>query len=128
VNPLGYVRAIKGAHPDPKGEFVIWGWGKIAQVTMDKPKYQAEFYQARLNQAQCHYSYGIKEKDQAGETSLNMAKQDIRSTYQLRPELGGNDTWQEFDRLLKKIQEALQEKPVGLEEFKKREAAKTAAG
>jgi hypothetical protein len=99
----------------------------LAQQTLERPELEAQFFQARLQQAECHYRYGLQHNDEAGVASLNLAKQDIGSTYRYRPGLGGTESFQQFERLLKKVQEALKEEPIGIQEFKNAAATSPSA-
>jgi hypothetical protein len=113
-----YVRAINGARPDKakQGKYTIWGWGEIARMTAGKDQFKDQFHEARYNLALCRYNYAIAQKDAAQKTEkLKMAQRDIAITVGFYPDLGG-DKWKgQYDNLLKTVQKALGERPVGLQ-------------
>jgi hypothetical protein len=113
---LGY--AIKGGRKSAKtGQNRIWGWGKLAQITARYPKYRNVFHEARYNLAKSRFEYAKKQSTAADKTKYyEYAKRDISFVVRLFPDLG--DWRDEYDDLLKDIQQALKEKPVGLKEFK----------
>ena len=95
----GYLKAISGGDPKKRNS-LIWGWGKIAKLTQDNPKFAATFHQARLNLAASRYFYAlqIKETDNRDKT-LDAAKRDLWLTYRLYPTLGGAESYARYDRL-----------------------------
>jgi tetratricopeptide (TPR) repeat protein len=127
---------LGGADRDKKGQPTIWGWAKLSKMTMNDEKFNDTFHLARIKLSECRYLYGMMIKDQDKKTekdkryrTIDAAKQDMWMTYKLYPTLGGESRAEEYNRLLKQIQRALGEKPIGLEEFRQRsiEANKAAA-
>jgi tetratricopeptide (TPR) repeat protein len=119
-----YNKAIVGGEPNKAGDNIIWGWGKLAKMTQDNPKFEDTFYQARLKIAESRYHYGLKVKDkEKRKTFVDKAKKDLWLTYKLYPNLGGANSYAQYDRLLKQIQENLGDKPIGMQEFKDSEPA-----
>jgi hypothetical protein len=117
--PQWFERAIHGGHRlRSTGENRIWGWLKISQVAAraarTDPKYRDTFFEARLNVARCRYLAAMKTTGAAQQQNLAKAKQGILSMVQLYPKMGGEPWRSEFDALLKDIQKAAGEKPVGL--------------
>ena len=55
--PKSYAKSIHGAKPDD-GKNVIWGWGKISQLTSRDEKHRGTFFHARYHLALCRYSWG----------------------------------------------------------------------
>lgn len=114
-----YERAIYGGQKvKSTGENRVWGWLKLAQVAENaarsNPSFLNTFFEARLNSARCRYLAGMKQTGAAKKKDIAVAEQSVRSTFQLYPDLGG-DRWRaEFDALLKQIQSAAGEKPLGL--------------
>ncbi len=113
-----YLDAIAGGEKTPKGENLIWGWGKLAQMTMKEDKFQATFYQARLKIAECRYLYALKATDKAKHDEyMGRAKKEISVVYKLFPAMGGPESFAKYDELAKKVQAELSETPVGMQEF-----------
>jgi tetratricopeptide (TPR) repeat protein len=95
---------------------VIWGWKKIASVTSRLlDQYSDTFFDAQYNAAYCYYKRAMREKNAARtKTLLGYAKRDITLTKKLYPDMGGPKWRDRFNRLMKDVQRALKEKPVGL--------------
>jgi tetratricopeptide (TPR) repeat protein len=111
-----YLEAVRGAHLDPNtNQNVVWGWSRIARVTQRYPQYRETFHQARYNTALCHYKYALrlKQKEQQ-QKFLTQARNDIEFTQRLYPNMGGETWWAAYHELLKKIQQSLGERAVGL--------------
>jgi hypothetical protein len=64
----------------------------------------------------------LKQPDERRQKYLGLAWNEIRSTAQLYPDLGGEAWRGRYDRLLKRIQRDLGKPQVGLEEFASRAA------
>ncbi len=127
ADPKSYALAILGAQPGRDGKNAIWGWAKLSQLTMSDEKFAETFHRARINLAEARYRYALTEKDpQKRANILAAAKQDLWVTFKLRPDLGGEETTAQYERLLKLIQSSLNEPDKGLQEFKDRNAAATA--
>lgn len=115
-------RAIYGGYRlRSTGENRIWGWLKLAQVanraSRADPKHRDMFFDARLQAARCRYLVAMKSEGAARQQHLTTAKQNIHSIVRLYPDLGGPRWKEQFDRLLKKIQQAAGEQSVGLAAF-----------
>ncbi len=115
---LKYKSAIYGAEPDSAtGKNVIWGWNRIAQVTGTYKDYREIYYEARYNAADCYLRYASHMAKAADrEKYLKFAKDSIVLTYRLNPKLGGPQWYAKYHALLKRVQTALNEPPVGLAE------------
>jgi tetratricopeptide (TPR) repeat protein len=113
---LKYKSAISGAEPDPVSQKeILWGWNRIAQATARYKDYREVYHQARYNAAVCYYEYSLcLRKPEEREKYLKFAKDCIVFTQRLNPQLGGSAWQAKYDALLKKIQRALRESPVGL--------------
>ena len=131
-----YMRAIVGgrpdnANPDPakKGRNIIWGWGEIAAKTAGNANFKDQFHEARYNLALCRYNYALAQKDATKKLStLNMAKRDIAIIAGFYPDMGG-DKWRvQYDSLLKTVQRALGERPLGLQGLQNAPSNSTAGG
>ncbi|KAA1259678.1 hypothetical protein LF1_22130 [Rubripirellula obstinata] len=104
-------RAIGGAKPQ-NGKNVIWGWGKISQLTSRNADNRDTFFDARYHLALCRYQWGkaVKDKD-----LIRRSSGDITKVAALYPKLGGPAQLRKFDTLLKQIQKDLGERPTGLD-------------
>jgi hypothetical protein len=113
-----YLRAIQGAEIDSATQKpVIWGWQGIASRTASLPQFRDTFHEARYNLARCLYHYGMAKSGTEREKYLEMAGRSIRQTQQLFGSGPEWDTWRpRYDQLLRSIQRAQNQKPVGLEE------------
>src|SRR5262245_49501198 len=115
------MKAIVGARPDKakNNKNTIWGWGEIARLTAPagpgSSQYKEQFHEARFNLALCRHNYAVCQKDATAKKDLfQRAKSDIAIIAGFYPDLGG-DRWKgQYDSLLKNIQKALGEPPVGL--------------
>lgn len=124
--------AILGARPDERKDItsadgktkkpnlnfkkpVIWGWMRLAEMTMKDPKFRSDFYEARYNMARARYEYAkvTAEKDQK-QKMLETAYKAILLTYKTFPEMGGDEWQPRFDSLLRSLQKDLGQKPTGL--------------
>jgi len=115
-------RAIYGGYKlRSTGKNRIWGWLKLALVAeraaRSNASYRDAFFEARLEAARCRYLVGVNSSGSAKQEHLAAAKQSIRSLAQLYPNLGGNNWRGNFESLLKQIQRAAGDEPVGLNEF-----------
>jgi hypothetical protein len=128
---VGYKRpAVAGQ----KGEIVSWGWGGIANKIQRQAfsssdekamKARGQFFTARLNVAKARLARA--ELGQEREKLLQMAENDIAITYKLYPDLGGESSRRQFDKLLRQIQkERGSGDPRGLKALE--EVTATAAG
>ena len=125
--PDKYALAMQGFNTsqNSRGK-TVWGWATIARKTNDEPEFSETYYQARHHLAYCRYRWGMSQDDKKRAHTLKRAKQDITWTAKFHPELGGDNWKAKYDALLKKIQRALNEKPIGLEEVNMRTASKKA--
>lgn len=106
-----YQAALVGARPDDSGKNVIWGWGKISQMTSRAPKYRDRFFEARYHVALCRFLMGRASDDSR---VVEKAITDITSVASLYPELGGPEQRRRFDVLLKQVQKEAGKSPTGL--------------
>ncbi|MCM2373150.1 hypothetical protein [Aporhodopirellula aestuarii] len=90
---------------------VIWGWGKISQMTQRNPAFRERFFTARYHVALCRFEQG----QAAGDKKITQqAARDITSLAALYPDMGGAEMYRKFNALLKKIQVQLGDAPDGL--------------
>ena len=113
-----FVRAIKGGEADQKQQNLFWGWAKIAKMSMSDEKFRETFFDARYRLAECRFEFGIRQNnDVIRQKVLNEAKTDIKQTVLFKADLGGPESADRFDLLLKRIQAELHEKQEGLDAF-----------
>jgi hypothetical protein len=126
--PESYVKAIAGGMPDGSGNNLLWGWAKLSKLTMNNDKLAGTFHDARLKLAESRFKYGLKQKgEKERRRHVEGAKQELWITFKLYPQLGGPDYQAQYERLLKRIQNSLDEKVVGLKEFRDRAAESASA-
>lgn len=103
------------------GENRVWGWIKLskiaAQAAARNPQYRDWYFEARFNAAKARYRSALAVDGDERTSRLFKAKNAIRALYLSEPELGGADRKQDFEQLVMQIQQALKERPVGLQEF-----------
>jgi tetratricopeptide (TPR) repeat protein len=108
-----YKAALSGARPEgPKKQFLIWGWGKISQLTSGNPQLRDKFFDARYHLALSRFLWG---KSQADQELMGRSLKDITQVAALYPELGGPAKKADFEKLLKQIQKELAQDPVGFQ-------------
>jgi len=117
-----YVRAMLGARPDknatdPKqrARNVIWGWSEIGNRTATQVQFRDVFHEARFNLVLCRYNYAVtlKDKEKKAQT-LRRCVQDVNVTMSLYSK-SVEEKWKaQYDTLLKNVQKALGEPPLGL--------------
>ena len=119
-HPGYYQYAINGGQP-VDGRNLVWGWGGIARRVApfmgagpDGQKYAQAFHEARYHLADCRYHLALSQTGSQRADTFNMAELDVTRVYQLYPTMGGPQWYDKYDNLLKKIQTALNKKPVGL--------------
>ncbi len=107
-----YDRALRGARPNAKKANIIWGWGKLSNMVSGKEQFRDTFFDARYHVALCRFKQG---KASGNNTKLfEQAVKDITQVYALYPDMGGAKKKEEFELLMKEIQKALGQSPVGL--------------
>ena len=106
--------AMLGAEPLPNKKKLIWGWGQIAQVTARYPNFQKEFFESRINIARCRGLIGDASAGADKQKLYEAGIADISQTYSRFPELGGPESRNEFDRLLRELQQKANKPTTGL--------------
>ncbi len=106
-----YASALNGARPDDKKQNVIWGWGKVSQMTGRDPNYKAMFFDSRYHVALCRFLWGKAVKSTP---LIEKSVTDITKVNALYPAMGGPKQRAKFDQLLKLIRKELGQQPVGL--------------
>jgi hypothetical protein len=98
----------------PNKKKLIWGWGQIAQVTARYPNFQKEFFESRINIARCRGLIGDASAGADKQKLYDAGIADISQTYSRFPELGGPESKNEFDRLLRELQQKANKPVTGL--------------
>jgi hypothetical protein len=117
--------AMLGAEPMDNKKKLVWGWGQIAQVTARYPNFQKEFFEARLNIARCRGLIADASSPADKQKLYDAGIADISQTYSRFPELGGAETRNEFDRLLRELQQKANKPATGLAGLPKIDAQPT---
>ncbi len=120
-----YESALNGGRPGADNKNVIWGWGKISQLTSRDPKYRAMFFDSRYHVALCRFLWGKAVKNKP---LMEKSITDITKVNTLFPDMGGPEQRNKFDQLLKLIQKELGQKQVGLPPLQPAPAAAAKAG
>jgi tetratricopeptide (TPR) repeat protein len=108
-------QAMLGTEQQPNKKNLIWGWGQIAQITSKYPNFQKQFFDARWNVARCRSLLGDAENDPTKKQKLyETTIGDITQTLVRFPELGGQSSYLEFDRLLREVQQKASKPVSGL--------------
>jgi hypothetical protein len=135
--PKLFLIASKGGRYNKQGRPNIWGWlgvenrlaKQIENYPESKDKFLETLHQAKQKKAECNYEYALKQDDEARRKEfLQRAKDDIRLTYRSYPELGGAAMKKQYDELLREVQTAMNEDPVGLDAFTAPEVVASASG
>lgn len=114
-----FARAIAGDREiTAQRRNLIWGWGSLSQKLGRSPAHRELFHEARYNLAYCRFAYANRIPSEHRSKHLKMAKNDLVFTARLYPKLGGERWKSEYDALLKQVQTALGEKPLGLAALK----------
>jgi tetratricopeptide (TPR) repeat protein len=109
--PDYYLSAIRGDRPvkDQRGRatYLVWGWGGIANRVQASPPHQEFFYEARYNLALCRLNLALSKTGKEKTNLLREAERDVTIIQRLRPDLGGEKWYNQFDALLRRIQAQL---------------------
>jgi hypothetical protein len=110
-----------GPQKNDKGKSVVWGWIRLQQIAAaaarQQPQWKDLFFESWVNIARTRYLLAMAATGDTQRERLKRAKTVIRTFYGSYNELGGPERRAEFDYLLKQIQRAGGEKPIGLEEI-----------
>jgi tetratricopeptide (TPR) repeat protein len=113
-NPPAYLLAISGDRADAgSGQNLIWGYGRTARLIAGRGELEKLFYEARYALAECRFKYAMSLSGPERDSTLKQAEQDIVMTGRLYPELGGSKSKEEFQRLLRQIQQTMGKRPTG---------------
>ena len=101
-----YFKAIMGSDKGNDSKNIIWGWGKISKVTARFDRFRNVFHESRRGYIYCRFKFaGNKKPD------LEKSKSALVATLKLYPDLGGADSWKQYNSLMIDIQKALNENP-----------------
>jgi hypothetical protein len=129
-----YARAMVGARPDngttdprQKGKNVIWGWAEIVKRTSNQPQFLDVLHEARFNLVLCRYNFAVTQKEPAKRTeSLRRCISDVNATMSLYSR-SVEEKWKtQYDTLLKNVQKALGQPPLGLKALEEKSTAAAA--
>jgi hypothetical protein len=109
-----YEKAIGGGNPGKDGRNIVWGWGRIAQVTARYPKFRDTFHEANVNTAWCRVLLAGHQQGTSKERLLSSAWNGVVVTQRLYPDLGGDAWTEQYDSVLRRIQQSKGESPIGL--------------
>ncbi len=121
VDPDNFLKALNGSHRERNARTgreanLVWGWGRLAQLVDGKESYREIYYEARYNVAECYYQLAMTQTADQRTASLQRARQSITVLLQLGgADLGGPQWHAKYDALMKEIQKASGERPVGLQ-------------
>ena len=121
--PKQYLDAIRGGQIGKK-KVTYWGWGQIALRLQRiiaagsedvKQQYEEKYLDSRYNVSYCRYRYGLVQAgDKKRREELHKAKHEILAFASISDDIG-DDWWQKFDTLYRKILLELGESSVALE-------------
>jgi hypothetical protein len=114
------------------GSYNIWGWGGIEERLArqidsfpdTKDSFVDTLHQAKQKKALCNFQYAMTQDDKSRRKEyLTRAWDDIRLAKLAYPDLGGPVHRKAYDDLLRQVQKARDEKPIGLDAFARSDAA-----
>lgn len=109
-----YNFAINGGQKQ-NGHYLVWGWGGIARRVAAYEQFRSTFFEARYSLAVCRLKLARSKLGEEKQKLLEMAEKDITRVHQLYPKMGGQESYDRFDALLKTIQKLRGDKrPAGL--------------
>ncbi len=108
--PTYYLIAIKGSRKYK----MVWGWGKISKLVMRAPGRMNIFHDARYNLALCRMKYALTQTGTAKSDALKRAESDITIVDKLFPDMGGEESFAKYDKLLRQVQKLRGKKATGI--------------
>ncbi len=94
---------------------IVWGWAKLSAMTLQNPKLRNIYHDARYRLAECCLGQAATLSGDEKSQRLREAEQVITATARLDPSMGDDLQRSRTDRLLKKIQQALEKPATGLD-------------
>ncbi len=122
--PTYYLIAIKGSRKYKE----VWGWGKASKLVARSPKHISIFHEARYNLALCRMKYALTQTGKQKSAAMKQAESDITIVERLYPDMGGDEWFEKYDKLLKQIQKLRGQKATGLSRKTETEKRKTESG
>ncbi len=115
-------QALAGAgRKNDKGQNVVWGWSRLSKVAAaaqrQAPQWRDLFFECWVNIGRSRYLMGMNSSGAEKTKYLKKAKEVVRAFHSSYKDLGGEERRAEFDALMKDIQTAGSERPIGLEEI-----------
>lgn len=122
TDPTKFDEAVRGTGPkNDRGKHIIWGWSYLgsvsAQVARQRPEYKDMFYECWLNQARIRYLKAMNQRGDEQTKLLASARGVINTMVQNYSDFLETDLRDDFDSLLKEIQQAEGKRLIGLEEL-----------
>jgi tetratricopeptide (TPR) repeat protein len=110
-----YERAISGYHPGRDGKNLVWGWGRIGQITARYTQYRDTFHEANVNLAWCRVLNAERQQGAEKDKWLKAAFNGVVVVRRLYPDLGG-DTWlKQYEAVTRRIQQGMGQPAIGLQ-------------
>jgi len=113
-----FLLAITGANrielSDGSDFTVVWGWGQISKRALSGRGNEGLFFEARYCLAFCRFRYALTRANPQRNNLLKEAERDVLVVLRQYPEMGGKAWYDQYDGLLKRIQNALGVKEDGL--------------
>ncbi len=92
----------------------VWGWGELARRVQSEPRFHEVFLEARYNLALCRFrlAQGATARPERSRLA-EVAKNDIRATRRVDPDLGGPVWYDRSNELLQRIQQLADQPAAG---------------
>ncbi|MEQ8846524.1 hypothetical protein [Botrimarina sp.] len=117
-DPTKLEQAIAGARPGDDGKNVIWGWSKLAAIASryaaSDPARRELYFEAWRHVAESRYQSALLADGSLRDEQLDKAAATILALHRQSPDLGGQASRSRFEALLKQIQQAAGDPPIGL--------------
>ena len=102
-----FASAISGAYPQAETKKnLVWGWGRIAQITARYAQFKQIFHQARFQLAECRFQQALRQQGAERTRLLNMAQRGHLVDGGACMGWETNSRVARYDALLKRIQTA----------------------
>ena len=101
-DPTKYKDAIAGVATGGQPS-VVWGWGTIANKTLQYKQFRETFYEARYQMAECQLSLARTKQGDEKKKLVADAVRGITQTKRLYPTLGGDKWTRLYDELLNRL-------------------------
>lgn len=118
-DPKKLLYAAAGRYPSAQ----VWGWnGLIKRTSTNIERFSEVYYEAYWNKFYCALEIVKTEKDAAKKQRiLEGAQRDFTSLIQMRPQLGGQEWYAQFDRMFRQVERAQgTDKPGGIKGLQKK--------